>query len=102
MYQIHKFMSDILTCWGDTYKEQGQVMKDKFGKFFTYHTYEGEPLRELIKKRFNIKENYVKAELKLSDKKERLLKSQDLKKWELNKEGLNKIASLKENPDLAK
>jgi sorting nexin-7/30/sorting nexin-8 len=102
MYQIHKFMSDILTCWGDTYKEQGQVMKDKFGKFFTYHTYEGEPLRELIKKRFNIKENYVKAELKLSDKKERLLKSQDLKKWELNKEGLNKIAALKENPDLAK
>lgn len=102
MYQIHKFMSDIFTCWGNTFLEQGQVMKSKFGKFYTYHTYEGEPLREMIKKRFSVKENYVKAEVKLNDKKNRLLKSQDYKKWELDREGLNKLSQLQKNEEMAK
>ena len=102
MYQVHKFMSDVFTCWGNTYVEQGQLMKEKFSKFFMYHTHEGEPLRELIKKRFSIKEQYVKAEIKLGERKDRLFKSQDVKKWELSKEGLNKIAELKQSEDKAK
>lgn len=77
-------------------------MRENFAKFFTYHTHEGDPLRELIKKRFSIKENYVKAEIKLSDKKERLFKAQDFKKWELNKDGLDKLSELKQNIELAK
>jgi hypothetical protein len=102
MYQVHKFMSDVFTCWGNTYVEQGQLMKEKFSKFFMYHTHEGEPLRELIKKRFTIKEQYVKAEIKLGERKDRLFKSQDVKKWELSKEGLNKIAELKQSEEKAK
>lgn len=102
MFQIHKFMSDIFTCWGNTYVDQANIMGNKFGKFFTYHTYEDGPLRELIKHRFHIKESYVKAEIKLSDKKARLLKSQDYKKWELEKEGLNRLSELQKNEDLAK
>lgn len=77
-------------------------MRENFAKFFNYHTHEGDPLRELIKKRFSIKENYVKAEIKLSDKKEKLFKAQDFKKWELNKDDLDKLSILKQNVEIAK
>ncbi len=48
-YQIHKFMSDVMTVWGDTYTEQSILMEDKFSKFFIYHSHEDGPMRELIK-----------------------------------------------------
>lgn len=102
MFQIHKFMSDVLTWWGNTYVDQGKIMRENFAKFFNYHTHEGDPLRELIKKRFSIKESYVKAEIKLSDKKEKLFKAQDFKKWELNKDDLDKLSILKQNVEIAK
>ena len=77
-------------------------MKDRFANFYSYHTYEDVPLRDLIKKRFNIKESFVKSEIRLSDKKERLIKSQEFDKWELNSEGMSQISKLKAKPELAK
>lgn len=102
MYQIHRFMSDILSVWGDTYKEQGQIMEDKFSNFFLYHSHEDIPLRDLVKKRFIIKENFVKSEIKLKEKKEKLIKTKEYDKWELDSEGLNKISQLKADVKLAK
>lgn len=102
MYQIHKFMSDVMTVWGDTYAEQGQLMEDKFSKFFIYHTHEDIPLRELIKKRFTLKENYVRADMRLNEKKDKLIRTQDYEKWLLDSEGMAKIAQLKNDEKLAK
>ena len=42
-----------------------------------------------------------KAEPKLIEKKERLFKSKDVNKWELDKERLNHVKELMENKDLA-
>lgn len=49
MYRIHKVMSDVVTIYGNWFVEQGRIMKDKFSKFYTYHTHEDIPLRDLIK-----------------------------------------------------
>ena len=68
MYQIHRFMSDIMSVWGETYMEQGNIMEEKFSKFFLYHCHEDVPVRDLIKKRFYIKENFVRSEIKLTEK----------------------------------
>jgi len=102
MYQIHKFMSDVMTCWGDTYMEQSVLMEEKFSKFFTYHYHEDVPMREMIKTRFNLKEDYARAEIRLTEKKERLVKSQDFEKWQLDSTGMAKIAQLKNNEEMAK
>ena len=79
MYQVNKLMADIMTTWGNYYIENSQIMKNKFSKFLTYYINEGEPLKELIKKRFNVKENYVKSEIKLLDRKSKLFKSKEYK-----------------------
>lgn len=68
-----------MTTWGNYYIENSQIMKNKFSKFLTYYINEGEPLKELIKKRFNVKENYVKSEIKLLDRKSKLFKSKEYK-----------------------
>mmetsp|Transcript_24064 Transcript_24064/g.23970 ORF Transcript_24064/g.23970 Transcript_24064/m.23970 type:complete len:252 (+) Transcript_24064:657-1412(+) len=102
MYQIHKFMSDVMTCWGDTYTEQSILMRTQFSKFFTYHCHEAGPMRDLLKKRLNYKEDYARAEIRLNEKKERLFKSQDFEKWQLDSEGIAKLAQLKTNEEMAK
>lgn len=79
MYQVNKLMADIMTTWGNYYIENSQIMKNKFSKFLTYYINEGEPIRDLIKKRFNVKETYVKAEIKLLDKKSKLFKNKEFK-----------------------
>lgn len=102
MYQVHRYMSDILSVWGETYLEQGKIMEEKFSQFFLYHSQEDVPLRYLIKKRFIIKDNFVKSELKLTERKEKLVKNEDYDKWKLDSVGLDKISQLKANVELAK
>ena len=79
MYQVNKLLADIMTTWGNFFIENSQIMKNKFSKFLTYYINEGEPLKEFVKRRFNIKESYVKSEIKLLEKKSRLFKSKEYK-----------------------
>lgn len=101
-HELHKNMGNVITAWGNTYIEQGMLMKEKFSRFYKYNFFEGDPMKEFIKKRFQIKESYAKADTKLSERKTRLLKSKDYKKWELTRESMNNIALINSNEELAR
>lgn len=50
-----------------------------------------------MRKAFTINDSYTKAETKLNDKKAKLFKNKDFKKWELNNEGLNVLSLIKDH-----
>lgn len=79
MYQINRYLSDVFTNWGSGYIEHGLTIKSKLDKFHSYFTHESESMRELLRKRFVLKENCVKTENKLESKKNNLLKVKDMK-----------------------
>ena len=67
-----------------------------------YYPMEGEAMRDLVKKRFDVKEECVRSENKLQYKKNSLLKSKDYRKWELSKESMNMISRLQADEELAR
>ena len=46
-----------------------------------YHLMEHESLREILKNRDDIKNQFIKQEKSLNDKKEKLFKNRDVQKW---------------------
>jgi len=46
-----------------------------------YHLYEHETFREILKVREDLKQQYIKTEKNLLDKKEKLFRNKDFTKW---------------------
>lgn len=102
MHELNNLMVLTLNSWGNSFVEQAEMMHTKFSKFHTYNIHEGEPLKDLLKKRSHVKDNYVKADIRLSETKSKLLKLRDYKKWKLSKEDSSKIHLFENDDNLAR
>ena len=75
--------------WKELIKKQNILVKKYISFFYTFTLHESLSYVSLIKKRENIKNLYINEFKKLDQKKEKLWKYEDIKKWEINYENFN-------------
>ena len=75
--------------WKELIKKQSNLVKKNISFFYNYALHESLAYVSLIKKRENIKKLYINEYTKLDQKKEKLWKYEDIKKWEINYENFN-------------
>jgi hypothetical protein len=78
--------------WGKTYEEQKHAIETHLGNFFSYQRSEDQCIRDLMHRRNEAEEEYMKFRANLLKKKERLYP--DPTKWEAPQSMLNKIPNL--------
>ena len=75
--------------WKDLIKKQNILVKKNISFFYNFVLHDSLAYVSLIKKRENIKNLYITEYKKLDQKKEKLWKYEDIKKWEINYENFN-------------
>ena len=75
--------------WKDLIKKQNILVKKYISFYYNFTLHESLAYVSLIKKRENIKNLYINEYKKLDQKKERMWKYEDIKKWEINYENFN-------------
>ena len=75
--------------WKELIKKQNILVKKNISFFFNFTLHESLAYVSLIKKRENIKNLYINEYKKLDQKKEKLWKYEDIKKWEINYDNFN-------------
>lgn len=83
----------------DSLKEEVSYTQDCLEYFYKYQTLEHHGLKELGTTKSLWEKGFKKKEQALEAKKEKLYKSKDFGKWELNATDLNRIADLSSNVD---
>ena len=72
--------------WKDLIKKQNILVKRNISFFYNFVLHESLSYVSLIKKRENIKNLFINEYKKLDQKKEKIWKNEDIKKWEINYE----------------
>ena len=75
--------------WKDLIKKQNILVKKYISFYYNFTLHESLAYVSLIKKRENIKNLYINEYKKLDQKKERMWKYEDIKKWEINYDNFN-------------
>jgi hypothetical protein len=75
--------------WKDLIKKQSILVKKNITFFYNFVLHESLSYVSLIKKRENIKNLFINEYKKLDQKKEKIWKNEDIKKWEINYENFN-------------
>ena len=75
--------------WKELIKKQNILVKKYIGFYYNFTLHESLAYLSLIKKRENIKNLYINEYKKLDQKKEKMWKYEDIKKWEINYENFN-------------
>ena len=75
--------------WRDLIKKQSILVKKNISFFYNYVLHESLSYVSLIKKRENIKNLFINEYKKLDQKKEKMWKNEDIKKWEINYENFS-------------
>ena len=75
--------------WKELIKKQNILVKKYIGFYYNFTLHESLAYLSLIKKRENIKHLYINEYKKLDQKKEKMWKYEDIKKWEINYENFN-------------
>ena len=75
--------------WKDLIKKQNILVKKNISFFYNFVLHESLSYVSLIKKRENIKNLFINEYKKLDQKKEKIWKNEDIKKWEINYENFN-------------
>ena len=72
--------------WKELINKQNILVKKNINSFYKFCLNEGQEYLHLIKKRENIKNLYINEYRKLDNKKEKVWKYEDIKKWGINYE----------------
>lgn len=75
--------------WKDLIKKQNILVKKNISFFYNFALHESLSYVSLIKKRENIKNLFISEYKKLDQKKEKIWRNEDIKKWEINYENFN-------------
>jgi hypothetical protein len=75
--------------WKDLIKKQSILVKKNISFFYNFVLHESLSYVSLIKKRENIKNLFISEYKKLDQKKEKIWRNEDIKKWEINYENFN-------------
>ena len=101
MEELHRGLGNLMAQWGNCFVQQANLVNDAFGRYFKYHTMEGEAMKDLFKLREAAKQAYLRKDTKLSEKKMKLFRSGDASRWELAREDLNRVNELLKDERLA-
>ena len=71
----------MITGSGNYIAQQGELVEKFFGQHMKYHLKEHETFREIQSFREVIKNQFIKVDRNLIEKKEKLFKQKDLYKW---------------------
>lgn len=80
-YEVYAWLSKMVTGQGNYIAESGELLQKYIGEHLKYHLDEHESFREIFSIREQFKNNYVKLERYVVEKKEKLWKQGDLYKW---------------------
>jgi len=81
LHELYAWLSKMSTGTGNHIANLGDLFKVYLGGHLKYHLAEHESFRELQALRESVKQNFIKKERTLIEKKERLFKSQDISRW---------------------
>jgi hypothetical protein len=80
-HEMYAWLSKMITGTGNFIAQQGELFKNFLGSNMKYHLLEHESFREILKQRDELKNGFIKSEMKLLEKKERLFKNREFSKW---------------------
>jgi len=81
MSELYYFLSRMLKGTGNHVTNTSELIKLYCGNHLKYHMQEHESMRELLKERETVKYNFTQKEKALFEKKEKLFKLKEIKKW---------------------
>ena len=80
-HELYAWLSKMSTGTGNHIANLGDLFKVYLGSHLKYHMAEHESFRELHTVRETVKQNFIKKESSLIDRKMRLFKTQDVSRW---------------------
>jgi hypothetical protein len=81
LHELYAWLSKMSTGTGNHIANLGDLFKVYLGSHLKYHMSEHESFRELQTLREQVKQNFIKKERHLIERKEKLFKSQDISRW---------------------
>ena len=81
LHELYAWLSKMSTGTGNHIANLGDLFKVYLGSHLKYHMSEHESFRELYNLREQVKQNFIKKERHLIERKEKLYKSQDISRW---------------------
>ena len=81
LHELYAWLSKMATGTGNHIANLGDLIKVYLGSHLKYHMSEHESFRELQALRELVKQNFIKKERHLIERKEKLFKSQDISRW---------------------
>ena len=88
---------NVLSHWADSFEKQRSFFGIDCKEFFIYINSEINELNNLFTQYNKFKDDYEKLGIQLLEKKEKLFAGKQYDKWELSKEGLEKLNEFKNN-----
>jgi hypothetical protein len=80
-HEVYAWLSKMIAGSGNFIAQQGDLVKKYLGTGLKFHLDEHESYREIFQNRDKVKNEYIKQERSLIDKKEKLFKMKDTAKW---------------------
>jgi hypothetical protein len=80
-HELFAWLSKMVTGSGNFIAQQGELVDKFFGDGLKFHLDEHDTYRELFATREKVKQDFVRMEKSLIDKKDKLFKSRDIYKW---------------------
>jgi len=80
-HELFAWLSKMITGSGNFIAQQGELIEKYLGEHMKYHLDEHDSFREIFNLREKYKQDYVKVERSLIERKEKLFKSKDIYKW---------------------
>lgn len=81
LHEIYAWLSKMCTGTGNHIANLGDLFKVYLGSHLKYHMAEHESFRELQTVRESVKQNFMKKDRNIIERKEKLFKSQDISRW---------------------
>ena len=88
---------NVLSHWADSFEKQSSFFGIDCKEFFIYINSEINELNNIYTQYNKFKDDYEKLGIQLYEKKEKLFAGKQYDKWELSKEGLEKLNEFKNN-----
>ena len=80
-HELYAWLSKMATGTGNHVANLGELFKVYLGTHMKYHEAEHESFRELSTLREAVKQNFVRKERYLNDRKEKMFRAQDISRW---------------------
>lgn len=98
---LYSSLRSSFMFWSEHELKSAELVKNYFNMFFKYGYYEVGPLKEMFHEREQKRDQMLKTDSKLNQKKEKLWVAGDVSKWGLTNEDLWNASALKNDKTLA-